>query len=118
MRHSVKKRMPKKRKSADEKRREVFKKICKEAEAIRDPIYEAMVKEEDALIAEMMELQKIIQKNPFHEERRRKYNELMAQYNTMYNKMVLHIFDPDNPYMPKCTPISGTFMFVFTLTFA
>jgi hypothetical protein len=109
--------MPKKRKSADEKRREAFKKLCKEAEAIRDPILEEMVKEEDALVAEMMELQKIIWKNPFHEERQRKYEELMTKYNILTNKMVIHMYDPNNPYMPMNTPISGRFFFLFTLTF-
>lgn len=114
MRHSIKKRMPK-RKTADQKRREAFQKLIKEAEDIRDPILEELEKEADEVSAQIMELNKVLNKNPFHEERQRRQTELIEKYNSLYDKMVAHIYNPNNPFN-QITPSSGKLYLIIILT--
>lgn len=98
------KRKFKKRKTADERRKEAFKQLLKEAEDIKDPICEALEKEMDDVAQQISDIK--LWKNPYHEERRKKHKELMDKHKELFDKLIAHVYDPNNPYNPSI-PTSG-----------
>lgn len=79
-------------------------KLMEEAKKLHDPVIDEMEVEEDALIAKIYELRRLLSKNPFHEVRRKEHEDLMAAYKELYNKKIRHIFDYSRC---NCRPISG-----------
>lgn len=61
-----------------------------------DPHFEELDKRGDEIAAQILELDRLIHKNPTHEARRNQRASLMKEYNQIFEEKIAHLYDPNN----------------------